>query len=218
LFNVVRLAAAPVLFGIASFLSANVTAQNCDLPAVPDATITRTQDRDQILCQLGIKLPMLPSRATDPDRPQNSFPKDSTNPEGSYADAIGNTVERTDFGLWNGYVEQSGLGAINIGGINPGYTPIDLFTIGWNIEHIGKIQTSSGHDLQNWQVVGGDGAVLFDVDRRTGEIRFAPDDQLLVRSRHPIGDDELFSLFVTVSDGINTSRSVEVKIEPPRFF
>jgi hypothetical protein len=127
LLSVDRLAAALVLFCTASFLSANVKAQNCDLPAVPDATVTTTQDRDQMLCQLGIKLPTLPSRATDPHRPANTFPENPDNPEGTYTDAIGgNTVERTDFGLWNGYIDQSGLGAINLGGINPGYTPIDL--------------------------------------------------------------------------------------------
>jgi hypothetical protein len=126
-FNVNRLAAAAALFEMAVFLSANAHAQNCDLPAVPDATITTVQDRDRMLCQLEIKLPTLPTRATDPHRPANTFPKSPTNPEGSYTDAIGNTVERTDFGLWDGYVDQSGLGALNIGGIDPGYTPIDLF-------------------------------------------------------------------------------------------
>jgi hypothetical protein len=118
-----RLAAAAVFYG----MTVVVQAQECNLPAVPDATITNLQDRDRMLCQLGITLPTLPPRASDPNRPPNTFPLDPNNPEGTYTDAIGgNTVERSNFGLWNGYVDQSGLGAQNIGGIDPGYAPIDL--------------------------------------------------------------------------------------------
>ncbi len=98
----------------------------------------------------------------------------------------------------------------------PVIAPDQKFTLGWNSERIGRIQTSSGHDLQNWQVVGGDAAALFDIDSRTGDIRFAPEGPH-ARTRQAIEEEGVFSLWATVSDGINTSRAVEVKIVPPRF-
>ena len=35
-------------------------AQNCNLPTVPDGTITSTQDRDQMMCQQHLTLLVLP--------------------------------------------------------------------------------------------------------------------------------------------------------------
>ena len=42
-------------------------AQNCNNPAFPASNTTTTQDRDQMLCQLGIQLPVLPTRLSDPN-------------------------------------------------------------------------------------------------------------------------------------------------------
>ena len=81
-----------------------------------------------MLCQLGITQLTIPPRAQNPHASLGSFRVDPTQPDGNWTDNTppvgGDTVQRSDFGSWNGYIDQSGLGAINIGGINPGYTPI----------------------------------------------------------------------------------------------
>jgi hypothetical protein len=77
-------------------------AQHCaDHPAIPDATITSAQDRDHMLCQLGIAFPVLPPRLQDPNRPVNAWPVNAANPEGNWTDPLGHTVVRTNFGLWH---------------------------------------------------------------------------------------------------------------------
>jgi hypothetical protein len=92
------------LLGVAYCATGSVAeAQSCDLPSVPDGTITTTQDRDQMLCQLGIKIPALPLRLEDPNAPQNAFPRDPANPEGNWTDPLGHTVVRTAFGQWHTY-------------------------------------------------------------------------------------------------------------------
>jgi hypothetical protein len=98
--------AARALLGSLTLLSltgAGVQAQNCDLPDFPNATITSTQDRDRMLCRLGITLPALPPRLEDPNRPPNAFPRVATNPEGNWTDPLGHTVVRTAFGQWHTY-------------------------------------------------------------------------------------------------------------------
>ena len=66
----------------------NANAQSCDLPAIPDATINTTQDRDQMMCQLGITIPMLPPRLEDQNAPVNAWPRDPNNPEGNWTDPL----------------------------------------------------------------------------------------------------------------------------------
>lgn len=84
-------------------------AQNCNLPPVPDGTITTTQDRDQMLCQQGLKLPALPVRQgtswpwNDPTAPTNAWPRDLSNPEGNWTDAQRHTIVRTAWGNWHTY-------------------------------------------------------------------------------------------------------------------
>jgi hypothetical protein len=93
-----------ILLLIILLLSAqSVRAQNCDLPAFPTGSITAIQDRDRMLCLLGIRLPVLPPRIDDPNRPPNAFPRDPANPEGNRTDQLGHTIVRTAFGQWHTY-------------------------------------------------------------------------------------------------------------------
>jgi hypothetical protein len=144
--SVVRLAGAAALAAGLASMPAISFSQTCPAPgAQPTATTTTVQDRDQMLCQLHVTLPTLPPRAQDPHAPPGSFPLNPTQPDGNWTDNTvpvgiellgdsgpitpavgGDTVQRSDFGLWNGYIDQAGIGAPNIGGINPGYKPIDL--------------------------------------------------------------------------------------------
>src|SRR5688500_3620935 len=108
-------------------------AQNCSLPAVPDGTITSAQDRDHMLCQLGISFPVLPPRLQDPNRPVNAWPVDEANPEGNWTDPLGHTVVRTNFGLWHTYDSDAGAAGGAMSGFGdygpfsaPRYTGIDL--------------------------------------------------------------------------------------------
>jgi hypothetical protein len=108
-------------------------AQTCDLPAVPDGTITTAQDRDQMLCQLGITFPALPPRLDDPNKPVNAQPRDPANPEGNWTDAKGHTVVRTNFGLWHTYDSDAGAAGGAMSGFGdygpfsePRYADIDL--------------------------------------------------------------------------------------------
>lgn len=86
-----------------------VHAQNCSLPAFPDSTVTTTQDRDHMMCVLGLTFPTLPVRQgtawpwNDPTAPTNAWPKSLTNPEGNWTDAQSHTIVRTAWGNWHTY-------------------------------------------------------------------------------------------------------------------
>jgi hypothetical protein len=102
-------------------------------PDTPDATTTTTQDREQMLWQLGVPVPVLPPRATDPNRPPNVVPRDPANPEGNWADPLGHFVTRSGFGQWITYDDDAGPagGAVSPFGdygptANPRYTDIEL--------------------------------------------------------------------------------------------
>jgi hypothetical protein len=96
-------------------------------PDFPPDNVTYTQDRDQMLWQLGITFPSLPSKLSDPNAPEGAYPSDESNPEGNWRDAENNTITRSGHGLWNNYDDYSA-------GFFPGpdsarvgtYTPIDL--------------------------------------------------------------------------------------------
>ena len=95
----------------ALFLSATVgNAQNCaNLPTTPDSTVTTTQDRDQMMCQLGLQFPVLPIRQgttwpfNDPTAPTNAWPKAITAPESNWRDQQPHTIVRTAWGNWHTY-------------------------------------------------------------------------------------------------------------------
>src|SRR5216683_1037092 len=55
-------------------------------PAFPAASTTTTEDREQMLWQLGITAPTLPPRAQDPSRPPNASPLDPAHTEGNWTD------------------------------------------------------------------------------------------------------------------------------------
>ncbi|MFZ2286997.1 MAG: BACON domain-containing protein [Bacteroidales bacterium] len=97
-------------------------------PIFPPEDVTSLADRDQMLEQLGIVLPVLPPKAEDQNAPADAFPVNPANPEGNWTDSGRiNTITRSPFGLWNNYSDRSD-------GLFPGpdsarvgdYTPIDL--------------------------------------------------------------------------------------------
>ena len=88
-------------------------------PVFPPSNVSHTQDRDQMMYQLGITFPTnLPVRNLDPNRPPDAYPLDPNNLDGNWSDSLGtgNTIQRTDWGLWNNYHDNK-VGV---------YTPIDL--------------------------------------------------------------------------------------------
>jgi hypothetical protein len=96
-------------------------------PAFPPKDVTNTMDRDQMLYQLGIVLPILPPKSEDMNAPANSWPADKSKPEGNWTDINKNTITRSPFGLWNNYSDRStgffpGPDSVKVGD----YTPIDL--------------------------------------------------------------------------------------------
>lgn len=81
-----------------------------------------------MLWQLGIKLPLLPPKMQDPNKPSNAFPSDKNNPEGNWTDDAKHTITRSAFGLWNNYSDKAagffpGSDSARLGN----YTPINLF-------------------------------------------------------------------------------------------
>lgn len=77
-------------------------------PEFPPADVTNKMDRDQMLEQLGIKLPELPPKQEDPNAPSGAFPVNPENPEGNWTDSGKvNTITRSLFGLWNNYSDLS---------------------------------------------------------------------------------------------------------------
>jgi hypothetical protein len=92
-----------------SLCPTTLKAQNCGLPAIPDGTITTTQDRDQMMCQQSLVFPTLPVRQgnawpwNDPTAPTNAWPTSMANPEGNWTDPQGHVVVRTAWGNWHTY-------------------------------------------------------------------------------------------------------------------
>jgi hypothetical protein len=109
-------------------------AQDCaTLPGFPTAGITTTQDRDRMLCQVGMIIPVLPPRIEDPNRPVNAWPVNAANPEGNWTDSRGHTIVRTLFGQWHTYDSDQGAAGGAMSGFgdygpfsNPRYIDIDL--------------------------------------------------------------------------------------------
>jgi len=102
----------------------NMFAQSADFPP---KNVTDSQDRNQILKQLGISFPDLPLKTEDPNAPKGAYPENKDNPEGNWKDGQGRFVARSSFGLWTNYDDTPA-------GFLPGkesrrvgkYTPIDL--------------------------------------------------------------------------------------------
>jgi hypothetical protein len=116
------------LFCMVSLISiGNLAIGQQPFPVFPPKEVTNTMDRDQMLYQMGIKLPDLPPKADDKNAPPNVWPVDKSKPEGNWTDNKKNTITRSPFGLWNNYSDRSA-------GFFPGpdsarlgdYTPIDL--------------------------------------------------------------------------------------------
>ncbi|CDM65124.1 hypothetical protein PYK22_01122 [Pyrinomonas methylaliphatogenes] len=120
---------------VSLLLEGTIIAQDCSILDLqfPTASVTATQDRDRMLCLLGIKFPTLPPRIEDPNRPVNAWPRDPANPEGNWTDPRGHLVTRTPFGLWTTYDSDSGAQGGAMSGYGdygpfstPRYTDIDL--------------------------------------------------------------------------------------------
>jgi hypothetical protein len=97
----------PVCFALSAVFSLSVLiapAQICPAPGtLPTGSTSATQDRDQMMCQLGLTYPALPSKLVDPNRPPSGFPKSAGAPEGDWQNFYGHTITRSAWGLWNNY-------------------------------------------------------------------------------------------------------------------
>lgn len=117
------------LLGALTFLLlfyGNIAAQQ-RFPVFPPKNVTAAMDRDQMLYQLGITMPKLPSRLKDENAPKDAYPADSTNPEGNWRDAHGHIISRSGWGLWTNYDDRAdglfpGKDSSRVGN----YTPVDL--------------------------------------------------------------------------------------------
>jgi hypothetical protein len=105
-------------------------------PPVPGADTTTTEDRQQMLWQLGITQPTLPPVADDPNRPSNVMPMPAYGQD-VYADSLGHYVTRSSFGQWNSYDDDTGAagGALSPAGpygpdTRPRYPDIPLLGAG----------------------------------------------------------------------------------------
>lgn len=95
-------------------------------PAFPPAVVTNDMDFHQMLDQMNIQLPELPSRKDDPNRPEGSYMQKPDVPEGRWM-YNGHDLNRSLFGLWDNYDDTEA-------GFFPGrdswrvgeYTPISL--------------------------------------------------------------------------------------------
>jgi hypothetical protein len=119
-----------------SVTNAEPAAAATPFPPMPTASTTTTDDRLQMLWQLGITRPTLPPRAQDPNRPPNATPVDPTNTEGNWTDPLGHTVVRGDFGQWITYDDSTSVagGAVSPFGdygptAQPRYPDIPLLTM-----------------------------------------------------------------------------------------
>jgi hypothetical protein len=109
------------------FFTGFLSGQQSGFPAFPPNDVTSSIDHDQMLWQLGIKLPQLPPKLLDPNKPLNAFPSDKNNPDGNWTDEAKHTITRSAFGLWNNYSDKSagffpGSDSARLGN----YTPINL--------------------------------------------------------------------------------------------
>ncbi|MBO0780870.1 MAG: hypothetical protein J2P37_18765 [Ktedonobacteraceae bacterium] len=128
------MAAIPAIVSATNFPSAVAApGRQSPFPPFPMASTTTTEDRQQMLWQLGITQPTLPPRAEDPNRPPNAWPLDPANSEGNWTDSQGHTVTRASFGQWITYDSDAGLagGAVAPFGdygpfSHPRYTDIEL--------------------------------------------------------------------------------------------
>lgn len=107
--------------------SGKILYSQSSFPQFPPENVTNQMDRDQMLWQLGISLPSLPAKNTDPNRPAEAFPSDKNNPEGNWTNEKKYTFARSAFGLWNNYSDKSygffpGPDSARLGD----YRPIDL--------------------------------------------------------------------------------------------
>jgi hypothetical protein len=135
----VRLATVAIAAAVCAALLVEPTApvaqaEGCDeFGATPTAATTTVEDRDQMLCQLGLELPALGSWLDDPNRPPNVT---GTAEERLWWDSCGHPVRRGAMGgLWANYADSTGTGANGFGtGDTPEvdgwqYTPIDLLAM-----------------------------------------------------------------------------------------
>ncbi len=97
-------------------------------PDFPTDSVTNIEDRNQMMWQLGISFPDLPSKLNDTNANPTFVPSDSLNSEGNWKDIDNHLITRTGFGLWNNYDETKVVE----------YTPINLL----EMNHGSLISTS----------------------------------------------------------------------------
>jgi hypothetical protein len=106
-----------------------LSAVSANAQSFPPSNVTNTQDRDQMMSQLGITFPILPVKTADTNRPAGAYPKDPNNIAGDWTDSLGlgNTITVSGWGLWNNYGDRwTGLFPGRDSNRVGNYTPIDL--------------------------------------------------------------------------------------------
>jgi hypothetical protein len=71
-------------------------------PEFPPKDVDNAMDFNQMLYQMGIKLPDLPDRKDDPNLPEGAVPANPLNPDGSWS-YNGHNLNRSAWGLWDNY-------------------------------------------------------------------------------------------------------------------
>lgn len=91
-----------LLFIAACVLCSYHSAAQNEFPAFPPEKVTNEMDYFQMLHQMGITLPQLPSKADDKNKPEGAVPQRADRPEGTYT-YNGHNINRSPFGLWDNY-------------------------------------------------------------------------------------------------------------------
>ena len=86
-------------------------------PEVPASNTTAAQDRAQMMSQVGVEVPVLPSKLLDPNRPPSAYPSNVAQPEGNWRNFYGHMITRSQWGLWNNY-EDTSNGMLHADGFN----------------------------------------------------------------------------------------------------
>lgn len=95
------------IVALAAALVLSTVTLKAQFPSFPPSGVTITQDRDQMMWQLGLSFPPLPGKTRDANAPPNTWPSSASSPDGNWTDSAGHTITRSGHGLWNNYDDTS---------------------------------------------------------------------------------------------------------------
>jgi hypothetical protein len=93
--------------------------------------------------------------------------------------------------------------------VRPVITPGQVFTIPASSSTVGEVAGTpgGGGNIANWQVTGGTGAYIFDIDPATGTIT--------IPNRQALNGGSSYTLTLLASDGILPTHQTTVNLNPP---